>query len=318
MGTHGRLVYAQDLVEVLVYRQQKGIPLRQLVAVLVLHIQQRPLVLPKALLKLEHLRLVASHVALGALQAAHHCIELLRDIQPCLRLCRELRRELAVLRVQLVRLRTALARLPLALIELATCAREFVLKALQIALESIGLELEREARGRVRLAEAPALCLELGECALHGGEIRLALREQALCAREVRERTLQGRLLGFERALLLPQGGVVRLVRGVEVGRDLLPCGALALELADEVLDVRGELFLALAVGVDVLGEGFVVLDALLELVLQISDFLYMSLVRFGEATIERKNEPPSMLSELPLVSPALQPPRPSRARSHL
>src|ERR1700734_2886611 len=55
-STHGCLINAQNLIHILVYGKQQSIPLRQLISVLRLSGQQRPLILRQPLLKLTHPR----------------------------------------------------------------------------------------------------------------------------------------------------------------------------------------------------------------------------------------------------------------------
>lgn len=69
---------------------------------------------------------------------------------------------------------------------------------------------------------------------------------------------MESGLFAFEGPFFAPEGGVVLVVGGVEVGLGLLARGALTLGFVDQVLDMCSKLFLTGAMGVYVLGDRFV------------------------------------------------------------
>lgn len=131
----------------------------------------------------------------------------------------------------------------------------------------------------MRLARLARLGLGGLQRGLDRAEVGLALREQRLRAREVGQRGLQRGLLRVERAALAPERVRVLSVCGVELALEPLARLALLLEVVDKLLDMRGELVLALAGGEQVVVALLVELGDLCELVLQVVAFLRRILV---------------------------------------
>jgi hypothetical protein len=168
--------------------------------------------------------------------------------------------------MQFIKRAVSVAPTALPLVNLPPHARELVLQPVNVPKQPVDLELQREARGGVRLARTLRLGLEGLQRGLHGVKVSLALGEQGLRPGKVGEGALEGGVLGLQGAVGAAQLGVVVFVGDVEIRFGVLAGLAFALDLVDEIFDVLGELFLAGAVGVNFLAACFVHVCCLLEL----------------------------------------------------
>ena len=235
----------------MVNREQERIALRELIPILVLGSQQRPLVLGQTLLELPHSRPERRHLALGRPQARLDRIQLLGRIQPGLRLLRKLARQTLILRVQLIDRVVLLPHAALPITQLLPRARQIALEPLEIASEPVHLELEREPGGGVRLPGLLGLGLERLQRALDRLEVGLALGELGPHPGELALGVVERGVFRLDGASLAPEDKVVVLLGLSVVGLGPLPRLSLALELFDEVLNVPCELFFPTSMCVD-------------------------------------------------------------------